>query len=170
MDGWMGGWVELECQFSTGKLKVVAPECPHMETSNPLLKRESAFSRSWEGAEPMTLQGVINKTGILLLLCLGSAAFAWTQPVLSGPLLILGLIGGFIACLVGTFKPTASPIAAPIYAVLEGFVLGAISRFVEMRYPGIVVNAMLLTFGVLGFMLMLYTTRTIRVTDRFVKG
>ena len=166
----MGGWVELECQFSTGKLKVVAPECSHMETSNPLLKRESAFSRGWEGTEPMTLQGVINKTGILLLLCLGSAAFAWTQPVLTGPLFILGLIGGFIACLVGTFRPTASPIAAPVYAILEGFVLGAISRVVEMRFPGIVVNAMLLTFAVLGFMLMLYTTRTIRVTDRFVKG
>ena len=39
-----------------------------------------------------------------------------------------------------------------------------------MRFPGIVLNAMLLTFGVLGLMLMLYTTRTIRVTDRFVKG
>jgi uncharacterized YccA/Bax inhibitor family protein len=141
-----------------------------METSNPLLKRDSAFSGSWEGAESMTLQGVINKTGILLLLCLGAAAFAWTQPALSGPLIVVGLIGGLIACLVGTFKPAVSPIAAPIYAVLEGLVLGAISQIVEMRFPGIVVNAMLLTFGVLGFMLLLYATRTIRVTDRLVKG
>jgi uncharacterized YccA/Bax inhibitor family protein len=141
-----------------------------METSNPLLKRDSAFSRTWESAESMTLQGVINKTGILLLLCLGAAAFSWTQPALRGPLLLLGLVGGFIACLVGTFKPAASPVAAPVYAVLEGFALGAISQMVEVRFPGIVVNAMLLTFGVLGVMLMLYTTRTIRVTDRMVKG
>ncbi len=141
-----------------------------METSNPLLKRDGAFPRTWESAESMTLQGVINKTGILLLLCLGAASFAWTQPALRGPLLILGLIGGLVACLVGTFKPAASPIAAPVYAVLEGFVLGAISQVIEMRYPGIVLNALLLTFAVLGFMLMLYTTRTIRVTDRMVKG
>src|SRR5215472_10495988 len=74
---WIGGGIE--CQFSTGKLKQVASECTYMETSNPLLKRESTFSRGWEGTESMTLQGVINKTGTLLLLCLSSAAFAWTQ-------------------------------------------------------------------------------------------
>ena len=118
----------------------------------------------------MSLQGVINKTGILLLLCMGTAAYAWFHPALRGPLLLVGLLGGFIACMVGMFKPTTSPIAAPIYALLEGLALGAISQVVEQRYPGIVVNAMLLTFGVLGLMLMLYTSRTIRVTPGLVKG
>src|SRR5207302_846149 len=41
-----------------------------METSNPLLKREGAFTGAWEGTQPMTLQGTINKAGILLLLCM----------------------------------------------------------------------------------------------------
>ena len=141
-----------------------------METSNPLLKREGAFAPAWAQAEPMTLQGAINKTGILLLLCVGAAGFSWTHPELSGPLVLIGLLGGLIACLVGTFKPATSPIAAPIYAVLEGLALGAISRMFEVRAPGIVVNAMLLTFGVLAVMLMLYTSRTIRVTDKLVKG
>ena len=141
-----------------------------METSNPLLKRERAFSGAWDRTEAMTLQGVVNKTGILLLLCIGSAAFAWTHPALRGPLLLVGMIGGLIACMVGIFKPTTSPIAAPIYAVLEGLCLGAISQVFERRYPGIAVNAMMLTFGVLGIMLVLYTTRTIRVTSGLVKG
>jgi len=141
-----------------------------METSNPLLKRESALSSAWAQGEAMSLQGVINKTGILLLLCIGAAAFGWTHPELRGPLMIVGLLGGLVACLVGTFKPTTSPIAAPIYAVLEGLALGCISQVIEHRYPGIVLNAMLLTFGVLAIMLMLYTTRTIVVTDRLVKG
>ena len=88
-----------------------------------------------------------------LMAAIYSAAFAWTHPDLRGPLLLLGLIGGFIACLVGIFKPPTSPIAAPIYAVLEGLCLGAISQVIELRYHGIVVNAMLLTFGVLGLML-----------------
>lgn len=48
--------------------------------------------------------------------------------------------------------------------------LGAISQMSEVRYPGIVSNALLLTLAVLGLMLMLYTTRTIRVTGRLVKG
>jgi uncharacterized YccA/Bax inhibitor family protein len=141
-----------------------------METSNPLLKRDSALSSTWAGTEPMTLQGVINKTGILLLLCIGAAAFGWTHPELRGPLLLAGLLGGLVACLVGTFKPAASPIAAPIYAVLEGLALGCISQVIEQRFPNIVLNAMLLTFGVLALMLVLYTTRTIVVTDRMVKG
>ena len=143
----------------------------YMETSNPLLKREEAFSGAGDRAEPMSLQGVINKTGILLLLCMVSAAYAWrTHPDLRGPLLLVGLIGGFIACMVGIFKPATSPIAAPIYAVLEGLCLGAISQVIELRFPGIAVNAMMLTFGVLGIMLVLYTTRTIRVTSGLVKG
>jgi uncharacterized YccA/Bax inhibitor family protein len=118
----------------------------------------------------MTLQGTVNKTGVLLLLCIGSAVFAWTQPALSGPLLLVGLIGGLIACLVGTFKPATSPVAAPLYAVLEGLVLGVFSRILESRYHGIVANAMLLTFGVLGLMLLLYSTRVIRVTPGLAKA
>jgi len=141
-----------------------------MDTSNPLLKRSDAFSRGWEQVEPMTLQGVVNKTGILLLLCVGAAAFSWVHPELQVPLLLIGMLGGLVACLVGLFKPATSPVAAPIYAVLEGLALGALSQMFEKRYPGLVANAMLLTFGVLGFMLVLYTTRTVRVTDRFVKG
>jgi len=118
----------------------------------------------------MTLQGVVNKSGILLLLCLASGAFAWTHPELRGPLVLIGLVGGLIACLVGTFKPATSPVAAPAYALLEGLCLGAISQVIEHRYPGIVLNAMLLTFGVLGVMLAAYTTRTIVVTERLMKG
>ncbi len=141
-----------------------------METSNPLLKREEAFPRVLVGGELMSLQGVINKTGILLLLCLGTAAFAWTHPAFRGPFLLAGLLGGLIACLVGTFRPATTPVTGPLYALLEGLALGAISQVIEKRYPGIVANALLLTFGVLALMLVLYTSRIIRVTDRFVKG
>ena len=112
----------------------------------------------------MSLQGVVNKTGILMLLCLGAGAFAWTHPAIALPLMIVGFIGGTIACLVGMFKPETTA-SAPLYALFEGLALGCISRMFEVRYPGLVLNAMLLTFGVLGLMLMLYTTRTIRVTD-----
>lgn len=118
----------------------------------------------------MSLQGVINKSGILLLLCIGAAAFGWTHPEIRGPLLVIGLVGGLVACLVGTFKPAAAPVAAPLYALLEGLALGAISQVIDHSYPGIVLNAMMLTFGVLGLMLLLYTTRTIVVTGRMVKG
>lgn len=141
-----------------------------METSNPLLKRDNAFTVSSSQAEAMSLQGVINKTGILLLLCVGAGAFGWTHPELRFPLLVVGVLGGLIACLVGTFQPSTSPVTAPIYAVLEGLAVGSISQVVELAYPRIVLNAMLLTFAVLGVMLFLYTSRTIRVTNGLAKG
>ena len=141
-----------------------------MDTSNPLLKRDEAFSGTGYGEETMRLEGVINKTGILLLLCAGAGAFSWTHPELQGPLILIGLIGGLIACLVGIFKPATTPVTAPLYAVLEGLCLGAISQIAELRYPGIVGNAIMLTFGVLGLMLALYGFRIIRVTDGLVKG
>jgi len=140
-----------------------------METSNPLLKRDIEFSAS-ESTGAMELQGVVNKTGLLLLLCMGAAYFSWTNPQLQGPLMLLSLLGGLVACLVGTFVPRTSPIAAPAYAVLEGLALGALSRIFELKYPGIVANAMLLTFCVLGLMLFVYSTRIIRVTGRFMVG
>ncbi len=141
-----------------------------METSNPLLKRDSAFRAAWEQTDNMTLQGVINKAGILLLLCFAAGAFSWMNPDLAGPFVLVGFLGGFVACLVGTFKPTTTPFTAPIYAVLEGLALGAISQMLQQKYPGIVVNAILLTFAVLGIMLALYTSRVIRVTSGFAKG
>ena len=140
-----------------------------METSNPLLKRDIEFA-SMDASGSMSLQSTINKTGFLLLLCMASAAFAWTHPQLEAVCIIVGLVGGLIACLAGTFAPKTSPIAAPAYAVLEGLCMGAISLIFETHFPGIVANAVLLTFSVLGLMLVLYSTRIIRVTERFMMG
>ena len=143
-----------------------------METSNPLLQRDIDFSAT-EATGSMTLNGTIHKSGLLLLLCIGAAFFSYVNPQLQLPLILVGVFGGLIACLVGTFKPNFSPIAAPAYAVLEGLALGAISSIYEHNfrgYPGIVANAMLLTFSVMGLMLFLYATRIVRVTDRMVMG
>jgi len=140
-----------------------------METSNPLLQRDIDFS-STEATGSMDLQGTINKTGILLLLCMITAAFSWTHPQYAGPLVFVGMIGGLVACLAGTFAPKTSAISAPAYAALEGLCLGALSQMFDKAYPGIVANAVLLTFSVLGLMLVLYSTRIIRVTQRMMVG
>jgi uncharacterized YccA/Bax inhibitor family protein len=141
-----------------------------MESSNPLLSRNIDISQDREMTASMNLEGVVNKTGILLLLCLGAGAFSWSQPQLQVPFMIGGLVGGFITCMVGMFMPRTTPISAPIYAVFEGLCLGALSQIFNQRYPGIMFNALLLTFGVLAVMLLLYVTRIIRVTSTLVKG
>ena len=76
--------------------------------------------------------------------------------------------------LVTIFKPTVAPWTSPVYAAMEGVFLGAISQIVEMRYgkayPGIALQAVMLTSGTLLAMLFVYANGIIRVTDRLKAG
>ena len=80
------------------------------------------------------------------------------------------MIGGFIVALVTVFKKTWAPITAPIYALLEGLVLGTASAMMEMRFHGIAIQAVGLTFGTLVALLLVYRTGVIKVTDNFRLG
>ena len=84
--------------------------------------------------------------------------------------MMVGLIGGLIVALITAFKPTMAPITAPIYAALEGLALGGISALVEMRFPGIVIQAVALTFGTLFCLFMAYRSGLIRATENFKLG
>lgn len=149
-----------------------------MRTSNPALGDQTFTGqpRSYDAADRMSVNGTINKTGILLVLAIASAAFTWMQFVQTrniatvAPWMMVGLLGGFITALVTIFKKEWSPVTAPIYALSEGLALGGISALFEMRYPGIAIEAVALTFGTLFMMLFLYRTRVIQATEKFRIG
>ncbi|HXJ05258.1 MAG TPA: Bax inhibitor-1/YccA family protein [Candidatus Acidoferrum sp.] len=145
-----------------------------MRTSNPALN-EKAFKGQVAFGDAMTLQGTVNKTGVLLLCVVATAAWTWglsksPTPEAAIPWMIGGLIGGFVVALVTIFKKTWSPITAPIYALLEGLALGGISAVFEKTYHGIAVQAVGLTLGVLFAMLFAYKTGLIRATQGFKLG
>ena len=116
----------------------------------------------------MTLEGAVNKTGIGLFLIMTAAYFTWTSP--SPPIMIGGAIGGFVMALVTIFKKTWAPFTVPIYAILEGLFLGGISRFFEDRFPGIASQAIILTLGILGALLLAYKSKLIKPTENFKLG
>jgi uncharacterized YccA/Bax inhibitor family protein len=143
-------------------------------TSNPVLN-EKAFRDVAATGEAMTLQGTVNKTGLLLLCAVVTAAWTWGMgrsetPEAALPWILGGVIGGFIVALITTFKAQWSPITAPIYALLEGLALGGISAYFEHMYPGVAMQAVGLTFGTLLVMLLAYKTGLIRATQRFKMG
>ena len=143
-------------------------------TSNPALN-ERAFRGQVAVGEAMTLQGTVNKTGVLLLCVVATAAWTWglahsETPEAAMPWMIGGLFGGLITALVTIFKKEWAPFTAPVYALLEGLVLGGISALFERSYPGIAVQAVGLTFGVLFVMLIAYKTGVIRATQGFKLG
>ena len=123
------------------------------------------------GEQPMTVQGTVNKSFLLLVVMMVTALWPWTQlsagnvQAVNG-LVMLGALGGFVLGLIISFKPTTAPYLAVPYAALEGIVLGAISAMFEVRYPGIAIEAIGGTFAVTLVMLVLYRARVIRVTDR----
>ena len=155
-----------------------------MRSGNPALK-DSTFLDLGSGsivtgdAGAMTLNGTVNKTGLLLVITLVGAMYSWSQAATSlasgdagllMPLALGGAIGGFIVALVTIFKKAWSPVTAPLYAGLEGLFLGAISAIFEMRYPGIVMQAVGLTFGTLAALLLAYRSGLIRATENFKLG
>jgi uncharacterized YccA/Bax inhibitor family protein len=161
-----------------------------MRTSNPTLN-ENIFSSAstLTGGQVMTVQGMVNKSFILLGLLIAAAAWIWFKVVQPAdvlgyevttlarnnqaavmPFIFGGGIVGFILALVTVFKKEWSMVTAPLYAVCEGLVLGGISAFFEMQYPGIVMQAVALTFGTLFCMLMAYKFGLIRATEKFRTG
>ena len=142
-----------------------------MRSGNPALKGEVFTAvRAKSSSDCMTIQGTTNKSFILLGLAMLTAYWAWVNPQVSMPLLFPAIIGGFIVAIVTVFKKEWSPITAPLYAVFEGVVLGAISLVFEKTYPGIVMQAIGLTFGVLFSLLLAYKSRLIKVTENFKLG
>jgi uncharacterized YccA/Bax inhibitor family protein len=147
-----------------------------MKTWNPALNVNSFRIDQAVSGEAMTLTGTVNKTGILLICVVATAAWSWSRffhaPASDTllPLVAIGGIGGFIVAMVTIFRKEWSPITAPIYSLLEGLALGGISALFELRYPGIAMQAVGLTFATLFVLLIAYHTGLIRVTEKFKLG
>jgi uncharacterized YccA/Bax inhibitor family protein len=150
-----------------------------MKTSNPAFGDQTfrpQYGGSIDVTSRMTMRGAVNKTGILLICATVSAMWTWNLFTQSGtmsavaPLMMLGMIGGFILAMVTIFKKEWSPVTAPLYALCEGLFLGGISASFNAYYHGIAIQAVGLTFGTLLAMLLLYTSGIIRVTQKFMIG
>jgi uncharacterized YccA/Bax inhibitor family protein len=146
-----------------------------MRTSNPTFSANT-FSVPRTYGEAMTINGTILKTVILLLCAVATASYTWNQfyqthdTGAATGLMMVGAIGGFILALVTVFKQNWAMVTAPAYALLEGLFLGGASALFELRFPGIAMQAVALTFGTAFCMLMAYRSGLIRATQRFTMG
>jgi uncharacterized YccA/Bax inhibitor family protein len=147
------------------------------QSANPTLSQK-IFNRSitQDEAGTMTVRGAMAKFGFLLFMVLAGAAYTWylyynNQPQTMMILMWVGLIGGLISVFAISFKPTLAPYLSPAYGILEGLALGAFSAILndafKEKYPGLVIQAVGLTFGVAIAMFLLYNFRVIKATQRF---
>ncbi|NYJ06279.1 Bax inhibitor-1/YccA family protein [Petropleomorpha daqingensis] len=140
-----------------------APPAPHDPYAAP-----SPYARST--TRYLTMDDVVTKTGLTFLVTVVAAAAVWALPGTTGWALALpAVLVGLVLGLVIAFKMISNPAATLAYAAVEGVFLGAISEAFDMRWPGIVIQAVIGTLGVFAGMLVVYKTGAIRVTPKFTR-
>jgi uncharacterized YccA/Bax inhibitor family protein len=145
-----------------------------LRTGNPTLATDTfRDARPRRGEATMTINGTVNKTALALVLLIVAAAYTWglglRDPRVS-VFIMVGVIGGLVTALVTTFRQPWAPYTTPFYAVFEGLALGGISLTFEARFPGLVAQAVFLTFGTLGGLLVAYRSGIIRATENLKRG
>jgi uncharacterized YccA/Bax inhibitor family protein len=152
-----------------------------VRSSNPVLTRlgeAASAERSSIGYGPLTtdrmmsLDDVVVRTVGLLALTGVSAALSWNL-LTGGPVLAIAAFGsmlaGLVLGLVISFARITNPFIIGAYAVVEGVLLGLVSRYFETRFQGIVIQAVVGTFGVFAGMAVLYKMRVLRATPKFTR-
>ncbi len=128
---------------------------------------------------PMTIDSVVQKTGISLGIVVLVAAATW---FLTGPitdpgalptlyaLSMFGALGGFALAMVNSFKKVVSPALVIAYAAVEGVFVGAFSKAIEAQFgDGLVVGAVVGTFAAVAGTLAAYKFFNISVSPKFRK-
>jgi uncharacterized YccA/Bax inhibitor family protein len=155
--------------------------------SNPLLNEKTFANERWGGimadlqkaegkaiSTTMTTQGVVVKSSVLFVLCVMSAVVNWVlagKNDTAGIATLLGIGGavlGLVISLVLCFKQNFAAFLSPIYAIGQGLLLGWISLVIAKSGPkgmdtGIVINAVLLTFGCFAGCLVAYAMGLVRI-------
>src|SRR5262245_17811406 len=112
------------------------PEVYMIKSSNPALRADTycGFGYIGDRAATMSIQGVVFKTAISLLLLMLTAGYTWTKFYQSGQnptsislLTMVGLLGGLVLAVATMFKKEWAAITTPLYALFQGLLIGGLS-------------------------------------------
>jgi uncharacterized YccA/Bax inhibitor family protein len=145
------------------------------KSGNPVLKKNvfDGYPQVSEDADVMTIQGTVNKTGFLLFTLIIPALYTWNlfnqtmEFDTIAPYFFIGVVGGLVTGLIISFNKQLSPYLAMIYAAFEGLAIGGISALLEFKYPGIVIESLILTFSIFLCLLVIYKLEIIKATENF---
>ncbi len=144
-----------------------------LRSGNPTLNTNTFSGFDMTAGASMTIMGTVHKTAVALLLLMTTALFTWNLPLgdpRANGLMMVGILGGLGVAILTAFKHNLAKYTVPAYALLQGLALGGISKFFETMYPGIVNQAVMLTFGTLGALLLAYRSGLIKATENFKLG
>ncbi len=131
---------------------------------------------------PMTIDSVVQKTGISLAVVIITAAATWlltgditTQDGVPQALILaltVGSLAAFALSMVNAFKRVVSPPLVLAFCVAEGVALGAFSKFIDAQFSSsgtgnLVVQAVIGTFAAFAGTLAAYKFFDIKVGSKF---
>ena len=141
--------------------------------SNPVFSQK-LLQNNFAAQERLTVKGVFNKSLILFLILVSTSFYTWYNIIstrsFNPSYITISAILAFIVSLVIIFKPNTASYLSPVYAILEGVFISYISFYFNQAYPGVVTQAALATFAVVGLIIFSYSTGIFKVTPSFVKG
>lgn len=119
---------------------------------------------------PMTVEGVANKVLSFFATVVGAAILTWLLPLEStAPLLFPALFVGIGLSLWISFSKKVQVGGMFAYSAVQGFILGALSSFFEIEYPGIVQAAVISTLAMAAVMFFGLKFGYIKISDRASK-
>lgn len=154
----------------------------NLKSSNPAMK---AFEKTEnlslgptdqfvvDESQRMTINGTINKTGMLVVIAMVTGAWGWSK-ILASPQLMMPFFWTSLIVSIGCYialwkRPDWASIVAPIYAAVQGIFLGALSGILDSQFPGIAIQAAVATMATVVAMLIAYRTGLLRATPMFRK-
>jgi uncharacterized YccA/Bax inhibitor family protein len=149
-----------------------------MQSSNPVFGQSPALKtptpqqlqEMYDAPQRLTMDDVVNRTGMLLGLLVLTGAGAWVLD--AGPGLVFGsALVGFVLAMVNIFKREVSPGLVIAYATVEGVFVGGVSKAYNdvPGWEGLPLQAAVGTAVVFGSVLWAYKSGKLRATARFAK-
>jgi uncharacterized YccA/Bax inhibitor family protein len=156
------------------------------QTSNPALREPDRLFEKVYGdmvsrrSETASLQGVVNKTTILVGIALIAGAGGYSLVSTATSFLWITAITSLVVtigvCMVICGNPAKARALAPVYAVVEGLFLGAFTRVLDrmlggmdIALPGgLALQAFVITIAVTMAVLGLYSAKILRPTETFI--
>jgi uncharacterized YccA/Bax inhibitor family protein len=136
--------------------------------ANPVISKVRDISGY--SSETATYVGVATKSLALVGIVTASALVTWTMGYATPITATVTAIMGFIAALAISFRPTWAGFLSPLYAILEGMFLASISFMFAKAYHGIVLNAVLITFGIAISSDLVYAKGYVKVNEKFMRA
>lgn len=118
----------------------------------------------------MTVEDTVVKSFITFAVIILGAVAGWialaANPAIGTTGVMISSIAALVFAMIALFRKQPSPVMVLLYAVAQGFALGAISLVYESFYNGIILQAVIGTFAVVGVTLALFASGKIRASAR----